>query len=111
MRRIKQILTLAIAALAVAGCTATGDSWNREVEIVNRTDVSILTFHGSNVGTDDWEEDILGDSVIPPHRSVMIDFDDGTGYCHFDFRAEFSDGDVVVKNNVDVCTVTSVTYE
>ena len=111
MKKFKTYGKIALAAILLAGCSMTGSDWNREVEIVNKTDVSIVAFYGSNVGTDSWEENILAGSTVPPRRSVMIDFDDGTGYCNFDFRAEFSDGDVVVKHDVDVCAVWSVTYE
>jgi hypothetical protein len=40
----------------------------------------------------------------------MINFDDGTGYCKFDFKAEFSDGDEVVKNGIDVCEISSFRF-
>jgi hypothetical protein len=40
----------------------------------------------------------------------MINFDDGTGYCKFDFKAEFSDGDEVVKHGIDVCEISSFRF-
>ena len=42
--------------------------------------------------------------------SVNIDFDDGTGACIFDLKAEFRDGSSLVQSGVDVCRVSQVTF-
>jgi hypothetical protein len=83
---------------------------DRRVEIVNDTGVTMTRFYGSHQKTDDWEEDILGDDMLYPGQSVVINFDDGTGYCLFDFRAVFEDGDEVVEYGVDVCDIGTFTY-
>ena len=41
---------------------------------------------------------------------MRIDFDDGTGYCMFDFRAVFSDGDVLIREEINVCEIPSYRY-
>lgn len=84
---------------------------DREVTIVNNTGYTIVEFYGSNTGTSSWEEDILGADVLPTGMSVDIDFDDGTGHCMFDFLAIFEDGDQVVEEGVDVCTVATFTFQ
>ena len=33
----------------------------------------------------------------------MINVDDGSGYCLFDFKGVFDDGDEVIENRIDVC--------
>ena len=48
--------------------------------------------------------------MLPTGSSVNINFDDGTGYCTFDFKAVFSDGDEVIQPNVDVCTIGTFTF-
>ncbi len=48
--------------------------------------------------------------MLPSGNSVVINFDDGTGYCIFDLRAEFEDGDVLEKFGVNVCELGSFTY-
>ena len=77
---------------------------------MNDTNFTIVRFYGSNKGSDSWEEDILGSDVLSPNSSVSIDFDDGSGYCKFDFRAEFDDDDVVIKKNIDICEIGTFTY-
>jgi hypothetical protein len=93
-------LTLALPANAL----------ERNVTVINDTDFTIVRFYGSNKGSDSWEEDILGSDVLAPHSKVSINFDDGTGYCKFDFRAEFNDGDVLVRKDINICEIDSFTY-
>lgn len=101
----------AVALIAVMMATAhPASALDRRVEIVNDTGYTIVRFYGSNKGTDSWEEDILGEDVLPSGSSVMINFDDDTGYCKFDFKAVFDDGDELVKQNVNVCEIGTFTY-
>ncbi len=83
---------------------------DRRVVIVNNTNFTIVRFYGSNKGSDSWEEDILGSDVLGPGERVRINFDDGSGYCKFDFRAVFNDGDVLIKKNVNICEISTFTY-
>ena len=94
-------LTTALPALAL----------DRRVTIVNNTGYTIVRFFGSNTGSKSWEEDILGEDVLPSGSSVVINFDDATGYCMFDFRAEFEDGDVLERAGVNICEIANFTYE
>ncbi|WP_245259071.1 hypothetical protein [Salinarimonas rosea] len=84
---------------------------NRVVEIVNRTGVTMMEFYASNVDRSTWEEDILGADVLGSGSSVDVDIDDGSGQCLFDFRAVFADGDEVVDEAVNVCEISTFTYE
>ncbi len=105
---------LAIAALVgtffIIANFATADAADRRVRIINETSYDMVRFYGSNVGTDDWEEDILGRDVLRTGRSVMVNFDDGSGYCMFDFKAVFDDGDEVIKERVNVCKIGSFRF-
>ncbi len=103
------VVALLLSSL-VAGLAGPAGAADRRVRIINNTGYSIVEFYGSNKGTDSWEEDILGSSVLPSGSSVMVDFDDGTGYCIFDFLAIFSDGEELVRNGVNVCETGSFTY-
>ncbi len=100
---------LAVAAalgLVVAGPAAALD---RKVTIVNNSGITISYFYGSNVGTTFWEEDLLASDVLANGASVVVNFDDTTGYCRFDFRAIFDDGTEIVKKDVNVCEVATFT--
>jgi ABC-type glycerol-3-phosphate transport system substrate-binding protein len=97
----------ACLGLAVIAGSATAESENRKVKIINETNHTVVHFYGSNAGSTSWEEDILGEDVLKPGKSVTINFDDGSGYCKFDFLAKFDDGDKVEKHGIDVCKITT----
>lgn len=104
-------LTFGLSALLALATTLPAAALDRRVEIINNTGFTIVEFYGSNTGSDSWEEDILGTDVLPSGSSVVIDFDDRSGYCKFDFRAVFEDGDVLEKGGVNICEITTFTYE
>ncbi len=115
--QFKAIVGAAVIGLGLAGCGGdqvssggTSVSLNRNVAIVNQTGNTIWRFYGSRTSTSSWEEDILGSSVLSNGEAINIDFDDGTGSCVFDMKAEFRDGSAIVQNGVNVCTATSVTF-
>lgn len=105
MRKVLGSIVVAIAVLSGAA-----HAENRKVTIVNNTGYDIVNFYGSNQGSDSWEEDILGSQTLPAGNSATINFDDGTGYCVFDFKAVFEDGDELVRKGVNVCEVSTFTY-
>ncbi|WP_113913242.1 hypothetical protein [Roseovarius dicentrarchi] len=102
--------TAAVAALCAAFASPAAAA-DYKVEIINKTGYAITEFYGSNKATNSWEEDILGEDVLPHNASVTIDFDDGTGHCLFDFLVKFEDGDTLTQEGVDVCTIGEFTFE
>lgn len=102
------VVALAVAATAV---TAWAQSYDRRVQIVNATSETMMYFYASTVDAATWEEDILGDAVLPSGNSVIINIDDGSGYCRYDFRAVFADGSEAVQAGVNVCEVATFTFQ
>ena len=102
-----RILMLAAAGVSLATSAHAAD---RHVRIINATEHTMVRFYASNIDADDWQEDILGDSVVRPGDDVNINIDDGSGHCRFDFRAVFDDGEATVKHNIDVCSISSFRY-
>ncbi len=101
--------TIVFAAL-FAVCSGTAAfALDRHVTVVNNTDFTIVEFYASSVGQDTWEEDILGKDTLEPGQKVKINIDDGTGYCKYDLKAVFNDGDEVVKKGMNVCEVGTFT--
>ena len=104
-----------LAATLVVGFTAVAssqsrDRFDRRVTIVNDTGVAIVVFNASNVNTNDWEENILGSGTLEDGESVVVNIDDGTGHCRYDFRAVFADEDVVIDRDINVCEVDTHRY-
>lgn len=102
LRRFPQALALAGFALLAAPALH-ADEHDRRVVITNETSYAIVEFYASRVSTDSWEEDLLGDRVLRSGEAGVFNFDDGTGACLFDFKAVFSDGDVVYSQGVNTC--------
>jgi hypothetical protein len=110
---LRNILAVTALGFALTGCvettTTTYSSANRNVLIINNSGYTITNFYGSNSGSSSWEEDILGTSTLPSGNSVNINFDDGSGYCTFDFKVVFSDGSVGIEEDINVCTISTYT--
>lgn len=101
---------MGLAAVFACALVITANAADRKVTIVNGTKYLMMEFYASNVSTKDWEEDILGEDTLAPGEKVVIDIDDGTGHCMFDFMAVFEDGDEVIKEDVNVCKVGTFTF-
>lgn len=101
-------LCLGLAALLVSlapdGAIAQSrDRQDRRMVIVNESPRIIREFYATNSGVNSWGRDLLGREVIRPGQRYIFNFDDGTGYCLFDFRAVLDDGRPVERYRVNVC--------
>lgn len=99
MKSFSAALVLSILALGTIDASAL----DRRVRINNKSSYDIIEFYASNTGSKSWEEDILGRHILPAGSSVVINIDDGSGYCKYDFLAVFEDGDEVTSANNNVC--------
>lgn len=99
--------TLPVMMTSAAACN---DGNNRRVSIVNETGVVMREFYASPPDVSNWEEDILGSDVIAAYGSKTINFDDGRCRCIYDFKAVFSDGDVLTREKVNVCEISTYRY-
>ena len=106
MKSLSAALALAVLAAGVVDATAL----DRRVRINNNSSYDIIEFYASNTGTSSWEEDILGRDILPSGSSVVINIDDGTGYCKYDFLAVFEDGEELVKYDNNVCELSQFNY-
>lgn len=108
---LRATLPAALAGICLAASLVSpAAALDRKVQIMNKTGYTIMEFYGSNTGTNDWEEDIFGSDILPNGRTMNINFDDGSGYCKFDFKAVFDDGDVIVSRDINICELTTYTY-
>ena len=108
--RIQSAAALSLAATLFALTNSAAMALDRKVQINNQTSYTIVEFYASNTGTSDWQEDILGSDVLPSGSSVMINIDDGTGYCKYDFLAVFDDGDELVSADNKVCELATFDF-
>ncbi|SFS34452.1 hypothetical protein SAMN05192570_0777 [Brevundimonas viscosa] len=86
------------------------DGLNRRVRIHNQTGWTMTHFYASDARLDDWQEDMLGAGVLAAGASVMMNIDDGSGACLYDFRARFSNGQELTRFGVNVCEIADYYY-
>jgi hypothetical protein len=101
-------LGLAVGVLLLAAGAV--EALDRRVRIVNESKVDIVGLYGVNVDSRDWQDSLLGDDILPAGGSVVLNFDDGSGYCRYRFRAVFDDGVDVERASVNVCEVGTYRY-
>lgn len=103
----------AVAALGLFSALRPGpaeaDNLDRRIVLRNTSNSVVTRFYASNTYARRWQEDILGRRVLFSGQSVVINLNDGTGMCRFDFRTVLSNGAVLTRRNINICTLTSYT--
>ena len=98
--------TIAVgSALSATPAKATSrDGYDRRIAVLNQSSDAIVDLRASDVGRPDWGPDLLGEDVLAPGESgVLNPPEDWRGYCRYDVRFELSDGSVFVRHNMNVC--------
>lgn len=108
MSNITRVAVVSIAAFVLSfapevSTAQSRDFHDRSVTVYNHTNTTVWEFYASNVGTDDWEEDVLGGKIIASGNSNRFNIDDGTGYCVYDVKVVFKNGAERIKRRVNVC--------
>ena len=81
----------------------------RSVQVVNESGFTFVQFYASSEGAANWQEDMLAGQAVGSGETLTVNFNDGSGACTYSFRAVFDDGDEAIQD-IDVCSVTAVTY-
>jgi hypothetical protein len=100
---------IALAACLIVLCQS-AEALDRRVRIVNGSGHDIVGFFGVNVDSQEWRDSLLGDDILPAGGSVVLNFDDGSGYCRYRFRVVFADGLELERPSVNVCEVGTYRY-
>ena len=99
----------AVAAWLAVPLCGPAQALDRQVRIVNDTSLEIVALYGARSGAS-APRNILGESTIPSRSDMNVDFEDGSGYCVYDFRAVFDDGGELSRDDVNVCEVGTYRY-
>jgi len=96
--------TLVLAAVLFCGFTAQAGS----LTVYNGLpDAAINNLYFSEVNTADWEEDVLGNTVLYPGEGLTVTFYGGG--CYWDMLAIDSYGNEVDWRGLNLCGVGSIT--
>lgn len=101
---------IAVSAAVLIALAQPVAALDRRVRVVNSSSADIVGFFGVTVDSRGWDESLLGDDILPVGGSVVLNFDDGSGYCRYRFRAVFADGVELERLSVNVCEVGTYRY-
>jgi len=93
------ILALPVAALAE----------DLKFDLVNNSARAIKNFYTSPTNADTWQEDVLGEDVIPAGGTEAVTIADGSDQCTYDMRFIMEDGAELVDKNIDLCKLGTYT--
>jgi hypothetical protein len=97
------IVSALFLSIAAGDSAVAQDRHDRRMYIVNESNSTIVYFHATNKGTKNWGRDLLGQAVIRPGQRWLVNFNDGTGFCQFDFRAVLENGRAVERYGINTC--------
>lgn len=103
-------MRLAAIASAAMLVTLSAHAADRNVDLVNKTGMTMTAFYASVTNANSWEENILGNDSLDDGDTQPIDINDGSGKCVFDFKATFKNGSTVEKRGVNVCQISTFTF-
>lgn len=92
------MLSLPFAGTAMAQC-------DTSLQLVNRSNATVLEFYFSTSTDSNWGVDRLGADVLPPGQTKA--FDTGAPGAH-DFRVVLEGGRNADLRNVNICTTTAI---
>lgn len=101
----KGVLVWAVA-LFIVGFAATAFG-AKNIQLKNNTQIIVTEIYLSHSGTDDWEEDILGDKVLPPGETWPLNI--SGSYPLWDIKMIGENGAEAVFYSIDFNRYTKIT--
>ncbi len=96
--------TTAAAFVVVAGLVAANaaSAYERWVDIHNVGNAAVVAVQISDIGRNDWGPDVLP-GIIPVGGVAEVDPPRTRGYCRFDIRLTYDNGDTADIYDVNLC--------
>ncbi len=106
-----KILTAALAIPAVALTAQTALAGKTDFRVYNGSSMTLTHLYVSDSSLDSWDNDILGQSVLPSGYNIQVVFSDPSpNRCLYDVRAIFADGQVLEDYRINVCNSSDYTF-
>lgn len=82
------------------------DGQNRRVRVHNQTGWTMTALYVSDARRSDWRGDFLaGDAALASGENLLVNMDDGARACIYVLRAEFANGQVLERADVNACRI------
>lgn len=99
---------LGLALSAAAPVSA--EEARQDFDLVNKTGYDISHVYVSPTKSDDWEEDVLGKSVLNDGDEWEIKFERATKSCKWDLKVVYADDNSAAYwKGIDLCKVAKIT--
>ena len=108
MVKYLRVMVLAAAVMLIAQAQAFAGA--QDFVLVNNTGSTIYNLYCSSANSDNWEEDLLGDTgTLAPGEYATIRFNSGENSQYWDLRLVFDNGTDIYWENVDLLSVSQIT--
>lgn len=104
---------LIIAAL-LFGCLASpAAAGNQDFTILNNTGFPIAQVFVSASAKEDWEEDVLGEDILPEGERTRIRFSSDENACLWDLKVVYADEESSEWQGINLCetSVVALSYD
>ncbi len=98
----QQFLRCVIVSMIGAFFAAPAMAGTQDFRLVNQTGVEIYNLYISEANNENWEEDVLGENVLPSGGSLFIQFS-GRSACMWDMQVTDDEGGSVTWQAIDLC--------
>jgi thiamine monophosphate kinase len=85
------------------------EAYDRRIQVINKSSAAIVEIYMTNVGRSHWGRDLLGRNYLPPGMWVVVNPDDGQGYCRYDLLAINEHGEQYLEPGINICEISSWT--
>ncbi|MEZ5670617.1 MAG: hypothetical protein R3F55_24915 [Alphaproteobacteria bacterium] len=108
---LRTIRTAAVAAAVLASASAAALAGQQDFTVVNDSAQDIYYLFVSPQSSDNWGDDILGQSIIPAGDYVDVQMDNFGSECLFDIQVANAYGETLEFWGVDLCSVSQVVVQ
>ncbi len=108
MKKLKSLRIFFLATLFVMAFSAVAFAGAQDFTLVNNTGYDIHYVNVSPSSSNDWQNDILGSSILPNGNSVDVTFKTNDVQ-YWDIQATFEDGSSLSWSSIDLLSLATVT--
>lgn len=104
---LSRVLRLAFAVVLALGLMVpvAHAQFSKKIVVIDRSSQPIQELYSTPTGDPDWGHDLLGSGIIGVNRYRIIDVEDGSPTCFYDFKAVMADGQEAFHYHVNACAV------
>jgi hypothetical protein len=107
---MKVVVAAALAAATVVALSSLALAEDLTFQLTNRSSYTIVQFFTSPATTDEWEEDVFGEGVLPSGNTVPVTIADGSDECVYDMKFVPEGVEEFVVEGIDLCTLADGEY-